>query len=401
MKRSYEESHPWLKFRLDIETLDHETWMLLGEAISKCEHIAGVPLQPEVARELNSIYLARGAHGTTQIEGNTLSEEEVRKVVDDKLGLPSSQAYLEQEVKNVVDAYNLIVNDVAHGRSLNLTPDRIAEFNRMVLRDLPAEENVVPGEISLNNVMVGNSYRGAPREDCVYLLDRLCDWLQQLSVDAWKHEQYRQPVAILSAIMAHLYLAWIHPYGNGNGRTARLMEFQMLVKAGVPTLAAHVMSDFYNRTRGEYYRVLAATSRERNHPIEKFIKYALQGFVDELREQITTIRSHQLGVMWVNYVYEMFHDKNTPACIRQRKLLLDLPTDRITARAKVQDVSPDIARAYAGHTPKLVSRDLNALHSMGLVKLDRRGVRPNVELMQAFLALRAEPEDPNHQSDVA
>jgi Fic family protein len=401
MKRSYEGSHPWLTFGLNIGTLDHEIWMLLGEAISKCEHIAGVPLQPEVARELNSIYLAKGAHGTTQIEGNTLSEEEVRRVVDDELGVPPSREYLKQEVKNVVDAYNMIVDDVAHGRSLTLTPERIADFNRMVLRDLPSEDNVVPGEISRNNVMVGNVYRGAPREDCGYLLDRLCDWLHQLCVESWERKNLRQPIAILSAIMAHLYLAWIHPYGNGNGRTARLIEFQMLVKAGVPTLAAHVMSDFYNRTRGEYYRVLAATSRERGYPVEMFIKYALQGFVDELREQILTIRSHQLGVMWVNYVYAMFHDKNTQACIRQRKLLLDLPVNKITPRARVQDVSPDVARAYAGHTPKLVSRDLNALDSMGLVKLDRRGVRPNIELMQAFLALRAEPEDPNNHQPVA
>lgn len=395
MKRSYEETHPWLTFSLDLN-LDHEIWMLLGEAISKCEHIAGVPLQPEVARELNSIYLAKGAHGTTQIEGNTLSEAEVRKVVDDALGLPDSQAYLEQEVKNVVDAYNVIIDDVAANRSLTLTPERIAYFNKMVLRDLPEEENVVPGEISLNNVTVGNVYRGAPREDCNYLLGRLCEWLQELALKTWDNENLRQPVAILSAIMAHLYLAWIHPFGNGNGRTARLMEFQMLVKAGVPTLAAHVMSDFYNRTRNEYYRVLAATSREKGYPVQKFIRYALRGFVDELRKQINVIRSHQLGVMWVNYVYETFHDKNTPACVRQRKLVLDLPFDKFTPRAKVPDISVEIARSYAPHTSKLVSRDLNALHKLGLVHLDRRGVRPRIELMQAFLPLRAEPEDPSN-----
>jgi hypothetical protein len=35
--------------------------MLLGEASSKCEHIAGVPLQPDVARDLHQLYLAKGA----------------------------------------------------------------------------------------------------------------------------------------------------------------------------------------------------------------------------------------------------------------------------------------------------------------------------------------------------
>ena len=51
----------------------------VGEAVSKIEHIAGVPLEPESARALHEVYLAKGALATTAIEGNTLSEEEVRE----------------------------------------------------------------------------------------------------------------------------------------------------------------------------------------------------------------------------------------------------------------------------------------------------------------------------------
>lgn len=50
---------------------------MLGEAASKCEHIAGVPLRPSVAQELHRLYLAKGALATTAIEGNTLTENEV------------------------------------------------------------------------------------------------------------------------------------------------------------------------------------------------------------------------------------------------------------------------------------------------------------------------------------
>jgi Fic family protein len=44
------------------------------------------------------------------------------------------------------------------------------------------------------------------------------------------------PYAILKAILAHLCLAWIHPFGDGNGRTARLVEFQILIFPGCPRL---------------------------------------------------------------------------------------------------------------------------------------------------------------------
>ncbi|MCC6745869.1 MAG: Fic family protein, partial [Acidobacteria bacterium] len=62
-------TYPWITFRLDLSELSTETWMLLGEARSKCEHIAGVPLKPAVAERLHRLYLAKGVHATTAIEG--------------------------------------------------------------------------------------------------------------------------------------------------------------------------------------------------------------------------------------------------------------------------------------------------------------------------------------------
>ncbi len=40
--------------------------------------------------------------------------------------------------------------------------------------------------------------------------------------------------AIIKAVLAHVYIAWIHPFGNGNGRTARLIEFHLLMSGGMP-----------------------------------------------------------------------------------------------------------------------------------------------------------------------
>jgi hypothetical protein len=58
--RQYARTHPWITFRVDLHTLAHKTWMLLGEAESKCEHVAGVPLRPATADRLNGIYLSKG-----------------------------------------------------------------------------------------------------------------------------------------------------------------------------------------------------------------------------------------------------------------------------------------------------------------------------------------------------
>ncbi|KND30264.1 Fic family protein [Streptomyces stelliscabiei] len=388
MGRTYRGTHPWITFQLNLKDLDHVSWMLLGEAISKCEHISGVPLQPAVARKLNLVYLTKGVHATTQIEGNTLSEEEVHKRIEHELVLPPSQQYLGQEVDNIVEGYNLIIKDVVEGRPLTLTPERIKQFNAIVLKDLPPEEGVVPGEVRTDSVLVGSIYRGAPWDECDDLLDQLCGWLNGLSEI---EDPLRKPVALISAILAHLYLAWIHPFGNGNGRTARLMEFQLLLAAGAPTVAAHVLSDHYNRTRTEYYRQLAMTSRK-PYDITGFIRYGLQGFVDGLREQIEAIRGQQMMVTWQNFVHAQFDGSETLACMRQRRLVLDLPWGVMTPTAEIPELTPRLARDYAGKGSRTVPRDVNALANRRLVTKSRNGraVMPYTDQLRAFLPVRVD-----------
>ena len=63
----------------------------------------------------------------------------------------------------------------------------------------------------------------------------MCEWLNGSAFSG--DGAMRIPVAIIKASLAHLYLAWIHPFGDGNGRTARLCEFLVLVTSGVPTSA--------------------------------------------------------------------------------------------------------------------------------------------------------------------
>lgn len=361
--------------------------MQLGEIHSKCEHVAGVPLHPSVQEQLYQVFLSKGAHATTRIEGNTLSEAEVRKRVQKELKLPPSQEYLGQEVDNVLEAYGLIMSEVAEGKSLDLTPSRILELNRMICKDLDnLAEDAVPGQFRTHGVSVAN-YVGAPAEDCEYLVGRLCDWLRQLEADAPPGFEFQ--VAVMGAILAHLYLAWIHPFGDGNGRTARMVEFQLLAKARMPDVSAHLLSDHYNRTRTRYLTVLDRASKVQPYDTRPFIRYALQGLLDGMREQVEMIKAQQMIVTWQNFVHGKFHHQTGPAARRRRNLVLSLPVGEVTATADVRRLSPELAEEYAGHTQKMINRDLNALEEMGLVRRTRSGAQPSIEQMRAFLPLRA------------
>jgi Fic family protein len=343
---------------------------------------------------LHQLYLAKGAAATTAIEGNTLSEEEVLKAVEGRLVVPPSKEYLRQEVENIIAACNGIKRQLEEGTLPELSTQLLCDYNRQVLAKLPVKDDVRPGELRTHSVVVGDVYRGAPAEDCPFLLDRLCYWLNGPEFQAPDSSPMGTDTvyAVLRAVVAHLYLAWIHPFGDGNGRTGRLLEFHILLSAGVPSPAAHLFSNHYNQTRAEYYRQLDQASRS-GGDVGPFIAYAVRGFVDGLREQLETIWTQQWDVVWRNFVHERFQNRNSRSQTRQRHLALDLGEGGEWLEvAMVTELTTRLAKAYAGKTSKTVQRDLNALVEMGLIARDGRRVRARREVILAFLPLRRRTE---------
>jgi Fic family protein len=388
--RTFEQTHPWISYRVDFSKPNPEFWLDLGEAASKCEHIARVPLRPETALKLHQLYLAKGAAASTAIEGNTLSEAEVLEAVEGKLQVPKSKEYQKQEVENIIGVCRSIAEELKAGTLPSLTPEIIKRYNREVLKELPKEhEEEIPGEIRTYSVLVGNVYRGAPDVDCDFLLERLCEWLNGSDFEPLPGRELIY--AIIKAVIAHLYLAWIHPFGNGNGRTARLLEFHILLKAGVPSPAAHLLSNHYNQTREEYYRQLNHASKS-GGDIMPFLRYAVQGFVDGLKGQLDYIWNQQWDLAWENYVHDLFRAKSGATNKRQRDLALDLGSvDDWIEISKITEFTPRLAKAYAGKTGKTVQRDLNMLATHHLVYRDGRKIKANRELILAFLPLRNHP----------
>ncbi|MFH1984230.1 MAG: Fic family protein [Pseudomonadota bacterium] len=373
-----------MTFQIDLRHLDYSIWIELGEAQSKCEHISGVPLRPSVAKQLHEVYLAKGVLATTAIEGNTLTESQVLQHFEGKLELPPSKEYLSNEIDNIIAACEVISTDILVRDKVELSVNKIEAYNKLVLRNLSLEDSILPGQIRTFPVGVGG-YRAAPAEDCLYLLDRLCQWLNEFEIP----ENNRIVFGIIKAIIAHIYFVWIHPFGDGNGRTARLIEFQILLEAGIPTPAAHLLSNFYNQTRSEYYRQLDRTSKAKGD-IAHFIKYAIEGYVYELKDQLNIIRMQQWDIVWRNYVHEKFKDQKSESAIRQRHLALDLSfqTDESIRISKIPEVSTRMAFAYATKTRKTMVRDVNKLIGMGLMERTQNGIRVKREIILAFLPSR-------------
>jgi len=387
--RTFEKTHPWIKFHVNLAEVSPEFWLCLGEASSKCEHLARVPLRPDTAKKLHQLYLAKGAAATTAIEGNTLSELEVLRAVEGTLQVPPSKEYQKQEVENIITACNQIGQQLDAGMLPLLSAELIKAYNRQVLLNLPPGEDAVAGEYRKHSVLVGNIYRGAPWEDCEFLVGRLEEWLNGPEFSAKPGLELVN--AIIKAVLAHVYLAWIHPFGDGNGRTARLIEFHLLLSAGMPSPAAHLLSNHYNETRSEYYRQLDLANKSGGNLLP-FLRYAVQGLVDGMRKQMESVWEQQWDITWRNYVHEIFQNKSNPSEVRQRHLALDLGSESGWVQiGRITELTPRLAKSYASKTPKTVQRDINNLAMMGLIAREGKQVRAKRELIFSFLPLRKSP----------
>jgi len=384
--RTYERTHPWLKFSLDLRQAGAALWITFGECQAQCEQISGVSLAPATAIRLDRVFQARGILASAAIAGNTLTEQEVIQLLENKLELPPSRSYLMLEIVNILAGCQWIIGNTGELRAGKISLDgaMIKTLNGMVLNNLTLEEGVAPGEVRKQEKMV-SGYRPAPASDLDYLLQRLCDWINR--------KTFSPPpgmtivYGLIKAVVAHLYLAWIHPFAEGNGRTARLVEFLILQSAGVPAPAAHLPSLHYHLTRGEYFRQLDQASRSGGE-VEPFLLYAGQGFCDGLRSLLDLIRREQAETLWQAHVLQTFQNKKGPGRERQRRLALDLAAaGKPVPLAELPALSPDLAKTYAGKSAKTLARDVQALIQLGLAEKGEGGVRGRPEIVSAFLPI--------------
>lgn len=353
--------------------LFRKNWHLSSRAhqcLGVCEGmlaaLSHMPLLPEHYKELMSVSLVKGAQATTAIEGNTLSDSEINLVAQGEKLAPSKE-YQAIEVKNILDAFWEILTGMMIGEGVHrVTPRLIKDLHIKVGKDLGEHFDAIPGRFREDRRIVG-PYRTPDPQDVESLVDQLCDWLREEF--RYKDGEQCYSDAIVQAIVAHIYLEWIHPFGDGNGRTGRLLEFYILARAGVPNIALHTLSNFYNSTRNEYYRHIHNANTTRD--LTNLISYAIQGFKDGLEATLKTVQDAQLTLTWERLIYDRFASypyRKKLMFQRQRMLALSFPKDRVLSVDEIFLLTPEIARQYAILTPRTMQRDLKVLEDLRILK---------------------------------
>ena len=353
--------------------LSEATTYKLGQCHALVDTLSMVPLSLEVQEHLKQVALLKGAQASTAIEGNTLTEEEIKKIMADEQ-LAESKAYQEQEVKNILDAMYEIESYTLDQKSPGIiTPDLLRRYHRLTGKKLSAPFNAVPGQFAQSQRIVGG-YRCPPhgpgRDQVEGLVTQLCEWLQKEFKYASGKQSFKD--GIVQAIVTHVYIEWIHPFDDGNGRTGRLVEFYLLLRAGVPDICAHALSNHYNKTRPEYYDHLSRCRDKKD--LTSFIDYAVTGFLDGLNEVWQQVAVELLKRAWRGHVNDTIAKIkwSRPVIERRRRLLLAMPLFESFDLDAIHYASIQSTRDYVGISASTVQRDIKSLINLKLLRMDSK-----------------------------
>jgi len=370
-----------ISFRKSWE-LTEESSYLLGECDAFIKALTDIPLQPGDRDRLLTVSLRKGAQATTAIEGNTLSEDEIAKI-QEGWAVPPSKEYLKVEVSNILDAFNTLLGEIVREGRINIiTPELIKNFHAMIGKDLGVHFDAIPGRFRDDRRYVG-PYLAPEHKHVPELINKLCSWVRDEF--HYNHGQNFK-TSVLQAIVSHIYIEWIHPFGDGNGRTGRLLEFYILLHAGLPSIVSHILSNHYNMTRSEYYRQLDNARKHRN--LTEFIQYALQGFRDGLKENIEIIQRGQFSIFWEHYIYKTFADlkysKKGPFK-RKRSLMLHVPINGIYTADELKEISTDVIKRYAMISRPTALNDLRELQELNLLVKVGNKYAANTGILRAMM----------------
>jgi len=176
-------------------------------------------------------------YNSIAIEGNRLSRNETRSVIDNEPldGSKAPKEYL--EAKNLAEAFRFAL-DLARQQRPLLETD-ILDLHKLVVKNIAGE---TPGDYRREDVTIQGSDLRPPTPFVIQSdVQKLLEWLSAR----------RDLHPVLVAAAAHWWLARIHPFHDGNGRVARLFTNVILTRAGYPLVVIE------EGDRKQYYAALA------------------------------------------------------------------------------------------------------------------------------------------------
>jgi Fic family protein len=294
--------------------------------------------------------LLRSAHSSTAIEGNPLTLEEVSALAAGREIMVSRKD--KQEVLNYLEALDRIPEFAKR------TPFRSKDFleiHRVVTKETlenPKDEGIIRKQ----QVFVGNRITGEvvymppPTEEVPKLVDNFLKWLNS--------NELNEMDSVIQAGITHYEIARIHPFIDGNGRTARVMASLVLYKQGFDLKRYFALDDYYDQDRRSYYAALKNVD-QKTLDLTGWLEYFTEGVAVSLK----TVKEKVIGL---SKDIKILKEKGQIALTeRQMKIV-----ERIVEKGKITNRE---MRGILGLSDEGVRKEISKLMKLGVVTKKGKG----------------------------
>lgn len=203
------------------------------------------PLSRSALRQLKNYYRVGLTYSSNALEGNSLTEAETKVVLEDGITIGGKPLKDHFEAIGHSEAFDLLYT---LAKKSEITERQILDLHKLFYLRINAKQ---AGRYRKIGVVVTGSTLDFPRPA------ELKKIMQDFTAEIPKKRTNTHPIEF--AAWLHIRMVSIHPFIDGNGRTARFLMNLALLQAGYPiTIIPPVL-------RGDYIDALKASNRGTNH----------------------------------------------------------------------------------------------------------------------------------------
>lgn len=339
----------------------------LKEADARFAILNSLPVVPYAYPYLETIF-NKCIYSSLTVQKNNMNSEDalnLLRILQDSYHRPAA----EKALANLRIVYGLVDSIVPSAEPFILTPDFIKRLHMHITFDVRAEGNI-PG--SFRTKAADIKYFSPPEKDIAKLIKEFCDWFNS--------DEIKSVHPLIRACLAHYHLNLIHPFGDGNGRTARSVEAAILKKAGYRYLYRSI-GIYYKENRSDYYRSFRKSEKTGGFDLTPFIIFYLTGVCRSFIT-VTDILLAGLRISAVKDFFEWLKSENKIS-ERQYKLLYAVfEADRTVSEEELFK-NPVFSKLYESNSEDERTKDIKCLLEIGIIFRNEEGFELNRNLPQS------------------
>jgi Fic family protein len=325
--------------------------------------IENAPLVPAYEAKFRDEAKLKAAHYGTALEGNDLTEGEAKLILErdmesvaeaENAGIVARTRDVQEVInyRNVLDFINKVP---AEGGNGDYSRELFCRIHKLVVeRVVPFQEAGVfrDKQVILRNSVTGEiGFRPPFALDVPFLMDDFIAWLNS---DTGRREH-----PVLRAGITHYVIAAVHPFVEGNGRTARAIATLILVKEGYDVKKFFALEEYFDKHADEYFGALMEVSNQSFRLEDRDLTPWLEVFTRALALELVRIKE-LVRELSVDIKIKQRIGRQVSLSERQMKIMEYLNSNGEIGMAEARGVLPMVSE-------DTILRDLRYLMQKGVI----------------------------------